>query len=133
VDRRRGAFNFLEAFLAVEHRNSPRRPVTLYTMLNYPSLGLVRGCIRDIGMSGMFVDIGRIQLPVNATLEISLMFGPSSLKAPMQVEAIVVRCAEKGVGLMFDELDSEMRYALSHIVFGASNVHDSNDCTDILH
>jgi len=117
----------------VEHRNSPRRPVTLYTMLNYPSLGLVRGCIRDIGMGGMFVDIGRIQLPVNATLEASLMLGASGLKCHMQVEAIVVRCAEQGVGLMFDELDSEIRNALNHLIFSASGVQDENGCSEFLH
>ncbi len=102
-------------------------------MLNYPSLGLVRGCIRDVGMGGMFVDIGRIQLPVNATLEVSLMFGPSTLKTPMLIEAIVVRCAEKGVGLMFDELDSEIRYALSHLVFGAAGINESDGCSEFLH
>ncbi|MCW8889405.1 MAG: PilZ domain-containing protein [Sedimenticola sp.] len=117
----------------MDHRNSPRRPVTLYTMLNYPSLGLVRGCIRDVGMGGMFVDIGRIQLPVNATLEVSLMFGSSPMKTPLQIEAIVVRCAEQGVGLMFDELDSEIRYALSHLVFGAAGVTDNDGCSEFLH
>jgi hypothetical protein len=117
----------------VEHRNSPRRAVTLYTMLNYPSLGLVRGAVRDIGMGGMFVDIGRIQLPVNATLEASLMLGTHGLKCHMQLEAIVVRCAEQGVGLMFDELDSEIRSALNHLVFGASGVADEKDCSEFLH
>lgn len=117
----------------MEHRNSPRRPVTLYTMLNYPSLGLVRGCIRDIGMGGMFVDIGRIQLPVNATLEASLMLGASGLKCHLQVEAIVVRCAERGVGLMFDELDSECRHALNRLIFGAPGVPGENGCSALLH
>jgi len=127
------SFKYLEASHAVEHRNSPRRPVTLYTMLNYPSLGLVRGCIRDIGMGGMFVDIGRIQLPVNATLEASLMLGASGLKCHMQVEAIVVRCAERGVGLMFDELDNEIRQALNHLIFSSSNTRDNNSCSEFLH
>ncbi|WP_428605760.1 PilZ domain-containing protein [Sedimenticola sp.] len=117
----------------MEHRNSPRRPVMLYTMLNYPSLGWVRGCIRDIGMGGMFVDIGRIQLPVNATLQASLMLGASDLKCHMQVEAIVVRCAEQGVGLMFDELDSDIRHALNRLIFGPSGVQDDNGCSEFLH
>lgn len=125
-------FNRLEAKTVVEHRNSPRRPVTLYTLLNYPSLGLVRGCVRDIGMGGMFVDIGRIQLPVNATLEASLMLDAEDLKCHMQIEAIVVRCAEQGVGLMFDDLDGEIRHALNHLIFGSSEQDDS-DCSDFLH
>lgn len=117
----------------MEHRNSPRRPVTLYTMLNYPSLGLVRGCIRDIGMGGMFVDIGRIQLPVNATLEASLMLGTSGPRCHVQIEAIVVRCAEQGVGLMFDELDGECRHALNRLIFGHAGGLNEGGLSDFLH
>ncbi len=127
------SLNYLETSITVENRSSPRRVVTLYTMLNYPSLGLVRGAVRDIGMGGMFVDIGRIQLPVNATLEASLILGNQGLKCHMQLEAIVVRCAEQGVGLMFDELDSEIRHALNQLVFEASGIEDENDCSEFLH
>ncbi len=102
-------------------RNSPRRQVELNTTLNYRSLGLVQGRIRDIGMGGMFVDIGRIQLPVNAVLEVSLMIESAKMVVPMTVEAMVVRCAEKGVGLMFDELDGEVHKALTQLVFGSSD------------
>lgn len=117
----------------MELRNSPRRSVTLYTMLDYRSLGLVRGCIRDIGMGGMFVDIGRIQLPVNATLRASLMIGPSDLRQPIHVDAVVVRCAEQGVGLMFDELDSEIYQTLKRLIYGTVGTSRDVDCSDFLH
>ncbi len=117
----------------MDQRNSPRLPVNLYTMLNYPTLGLIRGCIRNIGMGGMFVDIGRIQLPVNATLEASLMLGGDGLDCHMQVEAIVVRCAEQGIGLMFDELDEGCRNALSRLIRGAVAVPAASDPPDLLH
>ncbi|MCW8905809.1 MAG: PilZ domain-containing protein [Sedimenticola sp.] len=117
----------------MELRSSPRRAVTLYTMLDYHSLGLVRGCVRDIGLGGMFVDIGRIQLPVNATLRASLMIGPSDLRQPVHVDAVVVRCAEHGVGLMFDELDSEFRYTLNRLIRGCLDPAREGDCPDFLH
>ncbi|WP_199930424.1 PilZ domain-containing protein [Sedimenticola thiotaurini] len=117
----------------MDNRNSPRLPVNLYTMLNYPSLGLIRGCIRNIGMGGMFVDIGRIQLPVNATLEASLLLGGDGLDCHMQVEAIVVRCAEQGVGLMFDELDEGCRNTLSRLIRSAVEVPAEPGCPDLLH
>ena len=117
----------------MELRNSPRRSVTLYTMLDYHSLGLVRGCIRNVGMGGMFVDIGRIQLPVSATLRVSLMIGPSDLRQPIHVDAVVVRCVEQGVGLMFDELDSEIHHTLKRLVHGAAEPSRDCDCSDFLH
>jgi len=126
------ALCYLEAAI-LELRSSPRRAVTLYTMLDYHSLGLVRGCIRDIGLGGMFVDIGRIQLPVNATLRASLMIGPSDLRQPVHVDAVVVRCAEQGVGLMFDELNSEMRHTLDRLIRGGIDPAREGDCPDFLH
>lgn len=100
----------------MEQRNSQRCPVSLDVILNYGSLGLVHGRVLNIGMGGMFVETGRIQLPVFASVEASLVLESGKLLAPLQIDTIVVRCVEKGIGLMFGDLPSDTRETLQHIV-----------------
>jgi hypothetical protein len=121
----------------MEQRNSQRSPVSLDVILNYGSLGLVHGRALDIGMGGMFVETGRIQLPVFATVEASLVLESTGLLAPMKIDTIVVRSVEKGVGLMFGELLPDTLETLRHLVRQSRSstqpVTEQKSVRDLLH
>lgn len=100
----------------IEHRCSQRRRMSLDVVLNYRSLGLVHGQTRDLSMGGMFVETGRIQLPVHAQIDVSLILESEGFCPPPQFEAVVVRGMEAGIGLMFNHSDSTNQDVLRRLL-----------------
>ncbi len=107
----------------MEHRCSMRKQLTLDTVLSCPGLGLVSGRSRDIGLDGMFVEIGRIQIPSKAILNVSLILDSFS-STHIQIDAAVMRCDDAGVGLKFQHLDQAMQGIMRILVFGDFGVDD---------
>jgi len=105
----------------MEQRSSMRKLVTLDTVLNYPGLGLVTGQSHDIGLGGMYVSTGRIQLPFHADINASLILDGTSC-SHVQINARVVRCDDGGVGLRFDTLDIAIQDVLRILVYGENRV-----------
>lgn len=105
----------------MEQRGSQRCQVSLDVMLNYGSLGLVHGRVVNIGMGGMFVETGRIQLPVFASVEASLALDPDHPLASVQLDTVVVRSADRGVGLKFNELATSSRNSLQLLINQANS------------
>ena len=101
----------------MEHRCSVRKSLILEVVLNCRSLGLVRGRTRDIGMGGMFVDIGRIQLPMNALVESCILLETDGQTKPFRTEAMVVHTGRSGVGLMFSDLSPAFHRRLRELIF----------------
>lgn len=101
----------------MEHRCSVRKSLILDVVLNCRSLGLVGGRTRDIGMGGMFVDIGRIQLPMNALVESCILLESDGQTKPFRTEAMVVHTSRSGVGLMFSDLSPAFHQRLHELVF----------------
>lgn len=99
----------------MEHRCSIRKPLALDVVINYRGLGLVRGRTQDIGMGGVFVDTGCVQLPVNAMVEVAVIL--DGARRPLRVGAMVVHTRDSGVGLLFDELDSDGHHSLHQLVY----------------
>jgi hypothetical protein len=116
----------------MEHRCSRRKPVSLDAVFSYRSLGLVHGRIRNIGMGGMLVETGRIRIPVYAELATSLFLDDNST-TPLRLDAVVVRSGEYGVGLMFDQLTSEMRDALHSFIYGNRQPAEGVEIAPSLH
>lgn len=101
----------------MEHRCSIRKSLTIDVVLNCRSLGLVGGRTRDIGMGGMFVDIGRIQLPMNALIESCVLLETAGKVQPYRSEAMVVHSSRAGVGLMFSDLTPVFHQRLHELIF----------------
>lgn len=99
----------------MEHRCSIRKSLTLDVVIDYRGLGLVRGRTQDIGMGGVFVDTGCVQLPVNAMVNLAVML--DGVRHPLRIGAIVVHTQESGVGLLFEELDPECHDTLHQLVY----------------
>lgn len=99
----------------MEHRCSIRKSLTLDVVINYRGLGLVRGRTRDIGMGGLFVDTGCVQLPANAMVDVAVMLDGAS--RPLRIGAIVVHTRDSGAGLLFDELDPDCHDTLHQMIY----------------
>lgn len=102
----------------IENRCSQRRPMSLDVVLNYHSLGLVQGKTRNLSMGGMFVEMGRIQLPVHAQVDVSLILENKGCCTPPRFEAVVVHDKEAGIGLMFNPPDPAGQDVLRQIIDG---------------
>lgn len=101
----------------MEHRCAVRKAIVLDVVLSCRTLGLVGGRTRDISMAGMSVDIGRIQLPVNAMVTCFLLLGSGGPVKSYRTEAMVVHAGRSGVGLMFSQLKSPLQQNLHRVLF----------------
>lgn len=116
----------------MEQRSSMRKQVKLDTVLDYPGLGLVTGKSLDIGLGGMYVATGRIQLPFNAVINVSLILDGDSSKH-VQMCAAIVRCDKQGVGLKFSKLDIAIQDVLRILVHGENRIDSDMFSTLTIH
>ena len=90
----------------MEHRCGTRQTVPALTTL-YPRLsGPVRGRVRDVSISGMFVETRATPqaFPLQSLVEVELVVpGPSGPRR-CRCLAMVARATLDGIGLMFDRL-----------------------------
>lgn len=97
----------------MEHRWSVRKPHQCSVIVDCPRIGLAAMQLRDIGIGGMFVETGQVDLRLNATINVAFALDRKEFCLP----AMVVRCTERGAGLMFLESELEvlrtLRSALS--------------------
>lgn len=89
----------------MEQRWTERIPVAVEVLVNYPSLGLVRGRSKDISLEGMFVETGPIALAAESSLLISLMLPEGQNNQQCDIPAQVVYSTQGGAGLVFCSLD----------------------------
>jgi len=86
----------------MEHRLSFRTPLLMNVAIYYNGLGLLRARSLDVSRHGMFVDTGAMTLPLYAMVDVAFPLENGIRSTPPQrTPAMVVRCAEQGVGLMF--------------------------------
>jgi len=86
----------------MEHRLSFRTPLTMNVAIYYSGLGLLQGHSLDVSRHGMFVHTGAMTLPLYAIVDVAFPLDHGKHgRSPQRTPAMVVRCAEEGVGLMF--------------------------------
>ncbi len=103
----------------MEHRYSIRKALILDIELNHLRLGRVRCKTRDLGMGGMFVDMGSSWLPANSIVEVALKLLDANVMRRFFIEALVVHNHDGGVGLMFNDVDAAFHEALHDLLFGS--------------
>ena len=81
----------------MEHRWGNRRPCKAHVRVSARGLRLVPGRLRDISMSGAFLEI-ESPLPLFAQLEIDVLRKDGSSRS-LEFPAVVVRHADGGVGI----------------------------------
>lgn len=103
--------------MPVEHRWSPRKPISMEVSLFYPPLGSIKGKTRNISLEGMYVETEGAEIPQQARLEVAFITRQGDREKIHRLPAYVVHSRDKGVGLMlqhvgYNEFDA-LRYMLN--------------------
>ena len=100
----------------MEQRWTERIPMAVDVMVNYPSLGLVRGKSKDISLDGMFVETGAIALAADNPLSVTFVLPQDKSNQQYELRAQVVYSCSRGAALVFRGLDvsviSQLRKSL---------------------
>ncbi len=103
----------------MEHRWSTRKPFQQAVLLDCPHFGIAIANARDLSYGGMFVDTGRLVLPPNAPVFVTFNLRHIESCGTLRVEAMVVRRAPSGTGLMFLDLADDTVRAFHAVLRGA--------------
>lgn len=86
----------------MEHRFSPRLPLTLQVALYSRGALVARGVCRNVSRDGLFVLVDPRLLYRNALVEVEILAEERSGR--LRLPAMVAHCGHDGVGLVFDEV-----------------------------
>lgn len=98
----------------MEHRCSVRKPFNLQLLIYKNGLPVQSGVSRNLGLGGVYVEVGGCEWRKHECLEIEFLDGG---KGGMRLPAVVVHQSAQGVGLMFDGISGEQRRALRVLLF----------------
>jgi hypothetical protein len=98
----------------MEHRRSVRKRLRQRVTLDAPHIGSVAVKTRDLSLGGAFVETDSFVLPFNARVVVSFKLPHREPSSGFRVDAMVVRRAPTGAGLMFLRMETDVIHALSH-------------------
>lgn len=101
----------------MDHREGIRRRALALVKIQYGNgfnYNCGSGLMYDISPDGMFV-LSELVPNVNDSVEIWMSLSIEE-NTPVRIPAMVVHCSKNGFGLMFRELDNEVRVYLSEIL-----------------
>jgi hypothetical protein len=104
----------------MEHRWSARKPVDGNVVVECPRVGLVRATMRDVSLSGMFVETGPMVLPLNAPVSVVFNLPSDARERDYCLQAMIVRHTTKGAGIMFLDPDAETIRSMRAMLYGDS-------------
>lgn len=93
-------------------RNTPLNE-SLYLILNYGPLGLIRATVKDFGASGITVETGCIVLPGRARVDVTFSY---SREGSNRVHRIPARVARSKPGETRLEFDNEAQVAVHELL-----------------
>jgi hypothetical protein len=102
----------------MEHRWSIRKPHQCSVIVDCPRIGLAATQLRDIGIGGMFVETGKVDLPLNATINVAFALDQEEFCLP----AMVVHRTQSGAGLMFLESELDVLRTLRNVLTAADTL-----------
>lgn len=106
----------------MEHRCDHRKLLPLEIVISDRNHGKIRGRTRNVSLSGMLVDIGETPLHLNTIIEISFPVVCGDESRVCMAKAYVVHQQSGSLGLMFSEIDSDVRQMLRKLLFGYATV-----------
>lgn len=99
---------------AMDHRCGTRHASGQAVLLRRPGwAGYIVGQLRDISMSGAFIAVPRRVFPPRSVVQAEVTVYEGNQSRLLRVQGLVVRSAERGIGLMFDELQQARLVARS--------------------
>lgn len=102
----------------MEHRWSGRRFLGGEVNMNHPRYGVIRAMLRDISLGGMFVEVGRMELPVNTPVVVSFVLRNGGYSSHHRLHAMVVRTAKDGAALMYLDSSADTIRPLRQMLYG---------------
>jgi hypothetical protein len=109
---------------SMEHRCDHRKLLSLEIVLNDHDVGELRGKTRNVSLSGMLVDIGETPMRLNTIIDISFPVVCGEEYRSCKAKAFVVHQQSGSLGLMFSEIDSDVRQMLRKLLFGYATVSE---------
>ena len=100
----------------MEHRCSPRIPVTIDVMLCKHNHPVAPARIRNIALTGMFLELKHAIFPKNSTLEVEFVRGVEDTARYSRVRGMVVRRADEGIGVELEESVPEVSQVLRSLL-----------------
>lgn len=107
---------------SMEHRCDHRKLSALEIVLNDRTKGEIRGRTRNVSLSGMLVDVGETPIRLNTIIDISFPVQCGENSRSCKAKAFVVHQQAGSVGLMFSEIDSDVRQMLRKLLYGYATV-----------
>ena len=92
----------------MEYRTTPRLLLEFSVSLNYPSLGLITGKVKNISPNGAFVATQAVKIPRHQLLEMTFKFPGETPAKIHRLGAMVVHVAQDGMGLMFVDAEAQV-------------------------
>ncbi|MEW7980313.1 MAG: PilZ domain-containing protein [Candidatus Sedimenticola endophacoides] len=117
----------------IEHRRSARKPISMDVVVSCRNLGLVKGQTLDVGLGGMFVETGRVRLPVNTMINVSVLIEGAHGVSPFKTGAMVVHRRNGGAGVMFIDPPVELQTLLRRTLYGQRESPDALHTHRLIH
>jgi hypothetical protein len=108
----------------MEHRCDHRKIFALEIVINDRDAGEIRGKTRNVSLSGMLVDISDMPIQLNPIINISFPVECGEIIRACTAKAFVVHQHSGSVGLMFSEIDSDVRQMLRKLLYGYATVSE---------
>jgi hypothetical protein len=102
----------------MEHRWSARKPFSGNVVVECPRVGLVHATMRDVSLSGMFVETGPMVLPLNAPVSVVFNLPLGKIAEDYCLQAMIVRHTAKGAGIMFLDPDNDVVRSMRTKLYG---------------
>lgn len=102
----------------MEHRWSARRFLGGEVTVSHPRYGIMHALLRDISLGGMFVETGRVDLPVNAPVVVSFVLQNGGNSSYHRLHATVVRTTDNGAALMYLDSSVDTIRPLRQMLYG---------------
>ena len=102
----------------MEHRCDHRKLLTLDILIKDRHTGVLKGRTRNVSLSGMLIDFYETPTELDSIVEISFPVVCGELTRDCKAKAFVVHQQSGSVGLMFSEIDTNVRQMLRKLLFG---------------
>lgn len=103
----------------MEHRYGSRTGIGSVVEIRCHDRQTLVGRVRNVGLGGMFIELGRESLPLNLSVHLSFALEASGRRRRCTADGIVVHREQGGCGVMFSALDGDALEALDGLLHAA--------------
>jgi hypothetical protein len=98
-------------------RHSVRRALTLEALLNHGMTYSVPWRVRDLSLTGAFVEIDAAHLPEGSYVEFVLRYNYEEKAIELRIPATVARIQKDGAALIFNAYDDDTYTRLTNLLY----------------